>query len=86
MSDIPTLGSKPVIIIEGFFTQRFDYDANNNAIYVGRAKPGTASTDAFWQIQRLTYNANNLCTLIEWANSRDLFDSIWDNRASLTYG
>lgn len=67
-------------------TTRIDYDASNNPIYIGRAfKASVASSNASWQIQKLTWVSGN-CTNVERADGNDLFDNIWDNRATtVTY-
>lgn len=67
------------------YLQRFDYDANGNAIYLGRADIGSLSSEAKWQIKRLSYSGSNV-TIIEFASSTDAFNQAWDSRTSLTYG
>lgn len=52
-------------------------------MYIGRALPGTATSGAFWQIQRLTVGATAL--QLSYADSSVYFDKIWDDRASYTY-
>lgn len=60
---------------------RIDYDASQNAIYIGIAPKGYASSAQAWVIAQLTYDVNNNVTLIQ--HSPEL--SIWDNRAALVY-
>ena len=71
------------------FTQRFDYDSNGNAIYVGIADStnagGPATSAAVWFIQKNTYDGNGRCILIQNANGSPKPNQIWDNRASLSY-
>ena len=69
---------------EGQYIKRFDYDADGNAIYVGRAAPGTASSTAAWSIQRMTYLGGR-ATLVEFAGGNNQMAAVWDNRASLSY-
>jgi YD repeat-containing protein len=64
---------------------KFEYDANDNPIYIGKAEKGTSVTDTHWQIQKLTYDANNNPTDIEWAEGTDEFIFVWNDRASYTY-
>lgn len=63
--------------------------------YVGYAAPGTALSAALWRIQRITEAAS--ITTIEYAvtpapgdgddpDRYALFDKVWDDRASYTYG
>ena len=55
----------------------------NNKEYFGWAKPNTATSVASWKIMRITYTGNNF--VLDWAGGTQLYNSIWDNRASLTY-
>ena len=59
------------------------YDGSNKVEYVGYASPGSAGTDAAWQIQKLTYDTGNLAT-VRFAGKAQ-FNQAWDSRASLTY-
>ena len=58
-------------------------DTQAAVTYIGCAECGSASTDAKWQIQRVTV-AGTVET-IEWADGDGKFDNIFDNRAALTY-
>lgn len=49
--------------------------------YVGNAVPGSATSDAVWQIKRV----NNTTGDIDWAGGALNFNQIWDNRTSLSY-
>lgn len=65
-------------------------DANGNPIYIGRAKIGTATSVAKWQIQFLTWDANNSITSVEWPQNADgnpsaEYEFEWDERASYTF-
>lgn len=66
------------------YTEKMEYDGSSQLIYQGWALPGTATSDAKWRIIKLTWTGG-LCTDIQFANGKDSFDSIWDNRASLNY-
>lgn len=55
------------------------------AKYVGYAAPGSLTSNAVWRIVRLTYDANDNPTKVEWANGNNGFVNIWDNRAALAY-
>ena len=55
----------------------------NNKEYFGWAKPNTATSAATWKIMRITYTGNDF--VLDWSDGNQLYDNIWDNRASLTY-
>lgn len=77
--------SNPLAIEEVVgYTIRIDR-ASGTTWYIGRALPGSATSSAVWQIMRLTFSGG-LLTAVEWADSNDNFDNVWDNRASLSYG
>jgi hypothetical protein len=65
-------------------TQKFEY-SGDSVIYIGKADPGTATSEAAWSIQKLTYDGSNHCTDIKWAQGKNAFEFIWDNRATYTY-
>ena len=44
-------------------------DANGNPIYLARAKLGVADADEKWQIRKITYDASQGVTAVEWAES-----------------
>lgn len=52
--------------------------------YVGKAKQGGTTSDAVWQIKKISVSGT--VTSITYADSDDLYDNIWDNRTSLNYG
>jgi len=66
-------------------------DVNGNPIFVGRAKVGTLTSQAKWEIVFITYDANQAVLSMEWPenvfgnNSAD-YDFVWDDRAGLVYG
>lgn len=66
------------------FTTLIEY-STGNPIYIGMARAGTATTDAYWQIQKLTWVGSD-CTEVKYADSLTTFSKIWDNRATYTYG
>jgi len=73
--DSTTLGGTPLTI-------RMEY-SGGNPLYVGKAVPGTATSAAAWQIQKLTYAGDELNAL-QWADSGK-FSQVWDDRAGLSY-
>ena len=64
------------------FEKRMENDANGNPIYVGYARPGTASGSALWYITKQTYDGNNAVTRQQIASDVPGFVYEWDNRAT----
>lgn len=67
------------------YKYKFDYDGNNNPIYIGKVLFGVGTDEAKWQIKKLTYDANNNPTDIQYPSGDDDFQYIWDNRVSYSY-
>jgi len=61
-----------------------EYDGNN-PLYIGRANPGVASSLAAWQIKKLTFDANNNVTAMEFASGINDYNKVWDDRAGYSY-
>lgn len=60
-----------------------DYDSVNlNYLYVGTAVNGSLSSDAVWKISRFNFSNG----IIQYANSNESYDNIYDNREALVYG
>ncbi len=59
-------------------------DAGSSITYIGKAVPGTATSAASWQIQKLDESSTPDFSL-KWADGDGNFDNVWDNRASLSY-
>lgn len=79
-------GPEEVIIIGSEkTTQALEYDGSNNLIYYGNAPTGTAQSDPFWRISKLTYDGSNRLITIQWASGSSAETFIWDNRASYVY-
>lgn len=64
------------------FALRLDDTTTANVTYVGKAASGSSESDAVWQIQRIDESSGMEIT---WADGDQLFDNVWNNRASLTY-
>ena len=58
-------------------------ETDGSVFYAGQALPGTATSAAGWQIQRITLGANSIDVVFADGNSN--FDNIWDNRLGLSY-
>ena len=56
---------------------------DSNIEYIGTAAIGSATSAAVWKIKKVNYTTG---TVIEYADSNENFDNIFDNRESLTYG
>lgn len=79
MSQYSVLGGA----LEGNFTVLIEYSANN-PLYIGKARPGTSTSESLWQVQRLTYTSNNM-TAREWAEADAGFIHAWTGRAGFSY-
>jgi len=64
-------------------------DANGNPTYLARAKLGTLTSDDKWQIRKITYDANQGITAVEWPEVGGIpsadFIFVWDSYAGYTY-
>lgn len=59
-------------------------DQNANGVtYFGTALPGTATSDAGWQIS--ARSTSGTVDSFLWAESDASMNNIWDNRTSLAY-
>ncbi len=58
-------------------------EVDANTTYIGKAKHGTNTSDAQWQIKKISVSGT--VTSISFANGDDAFNQIWDNRTSLSY-
>jgi len=52
--------------------------------YIGLAKPGTADSDAGWQIKKLTYSGNKIISIL-FAGGDTKFDNVWSDKEILAY-
>jgi len=66
--------------------QKIEWDASNNAIYVGRAFPGALVSDAAWQIYKMEWDVSNNMTSLRWADKTDAFIKAWGSRNTYSYG
>jgi len=73
------------IVAVSEYTMAIEYDASNNPIYVGEAKPNTAQASRGWRIKLITYDMSNNATDVQWASGTTDFDKVWNNRATYTY-
>ena len=69
---------------------RAQNDANGNPLYIGRAKIGTLTSEAKWQISFQAYDGNNAVTSVTWpqdsgGKASGEYEFVWDSRATYTY-
>lgn len=64
--------------------QRFDTTTGEYWKYVGLAPAGTPTSSDLWQIRRELINQTT--RTVEWADSDWVYNNVWDNRLTLTYG
>ena len=57
--------------------------ASSTRIYIGKAKPGSATTAAVWQILR--GETVGAVQTFAFAGGTAEYDKVWDNRTSFTY-
>lgn len=67
------------------YTTRIDTASTTGITYVGKAVPGSATSNPVWQIQRIDETQTPETTIILWADGNADFDNTWNNRTSLTY-
>lgn len=88
MSGGPILDQRRVVLHGGgVYSVKADYDGSTpaNLIYLGLAIPGSLTSAPVWQIRHLIYDgSSNLLSLL-YANGATDFNSVWDNRVSLSY-
>ena len=63
------------------YESRNDTTSDTNLVYLGKALPGTATSDAGWQIKRYNKSAGHM----SFADDATTFTKIWDNRTSYGY-
>jgi hypothetical protein len=65
---------------------RIAYDTNDNPLYEGWAKRKNAATSsAVWKMKKYIWvsgSTSYVCTQEQWADGNELYDNIWDNRAT----
>jgi len=69
---------------------RAQNDATGNVLYLGRAKVGTATSEAKWQISFHAWDANNSLTSRTWpqndeGNASTEYEFEWDDRLTYVY-
>ena len=67
------------------FSTAIEYNSSGMELYLGESTPGTAQDASGWRIRKFTYNSNNRMTKQEWASGNNMFDKIWDSRATYAY-
>jgi hypothetical protein len=59
---------------------------SSGIIYVGRAVPGTLSSQPLWQIKKIDTTGSPVTAAITYAGGNNSFTNIWNNRTGLSYG
>lgn len=62
------------------------YDVSDRLEYVGKATPGSPTSDPCWSIKRFVYDGGGLLTDIQWADNDPKYVHVLDDRAALDYG
>lgn len=78
------------IVSNGETAIQCENDGNGNPIYIGKAKSGTLTSEAKWQISFQTYDASDALLTKEWPQNDEgkastEFEFVWDDRATYTY-
>lgn len=63
------------------YENRNDTTTDTNLVYLAKAVPGTATSDAAWQIKRYNKSAGHM----SFADDATTFTKVWDDRTSYTY-
>lgn len=63
------------------YIQRIAYEGTN-AVYLGFADPGTATSDAGWFIKKLGYTGGMTSSIL-FASGNTNFDKVWDDRSGI---
>lgn len=64
-----------------FYENRNDTTTDTNLVYLGKALPGSATTDATWQIKRYNKSAGHM----SFADDVTTFTKVWNDRTGYTY-
>lgn len=60
-------------------------NAAQSVEYIGRARPGAATSAAEWQIGKIAYDANGDFASLKFAGGTNTYSKVWDNRAAYSY-
>jgi hypothetical protein len=63
------------------YESRNDTTTDTNLVYLGKALPGSLTSDAAWQIKRYNKSAGHM----SFADDVTTFTKVWDNRSSYGY-
>lgn len=63
------------------YESRNDTTTDTNLVYLGKALPGSATSDAAWQIKRYNKSAGHM----SFADDETTFTKTWDSRTGYTY-
>ena len=60
-------------------------NGSGNPLYIGKARPSITSSETGWQIRKLTYDGSDNVLSVKFANGKNGYSFIWDDRATYTY-
>ncbi len=81
-TDVGSKRALDVSIIASDYSVLLD-EPTAGVMYIGKAATGSLTSDAVWQVKKLTESGTE--TSILFADGSNTFTNIWDARASLTY-
>jgi len=82
MANLSKGGSREPFTSDDLIT-KIAYDGDNPE-YIGRAQPGTADSEAGWQIRKITYSGDDPTSVL-FADGKNEYINVWDDRAGYSY-
>ena len=78
------------IVSDGEVAIQAQNDGSGNAIYIGKAKVGTLTSEPKWQVSLQAYDGNNAITSRTWpqndeGHASSEYEFVYDDRAGFTY-
>jgi len=67
------------------YTVLTDYNDNNLPLYIGRAIPGSATTDSVWEIKKVIYDELLNPIEVAYTDGNASFSNRWTDRTTLNY-
>ena len=75
----------PLPVTVNNYSMQIDYDVSNNPIYVGFSPPPAGTANATWLIQKITFDASNNPTAVQYPNGNPSFIYVWNDRTGYSY-
>lgn len=78
------------IVSDGELAIRAQNDGSGSAVYIGKAKVGTLTSEAKWQISYQVYDGNDAITSKTWpqngdGNASSEYEFVYDDRAGYIF-